>query len=194
MANFEEAVQKVLRHEGVVFDGEGQPVPGKTGYVEHPDDPGGETNYGITVKVARKNGYKGPMMRIPYTIVLVIYRKRYWDRLRGDMNPDQQIAEELFDTAVNMGVKKASRFLQRTLNALNVKGTKYPDLKVDGQVGPKTMAILEQALGVALWYRLVILRALDSLQAVRYIELAEHDEKFESFMPGWLRTRVGVAE
>ena len=76
----------------------------------------------------------------------------------------------------------------------NKKGTTYPDLKVDGQVGPKTIGILGQALAVKPWYKLVLLRALDALQAVRYIRLAEQNERFETFVPGWFRTRVGVTE
>ena len=86
----------------------------------------------------------------------------------------------------------AARFLQRTLNVLNVKGTKYSDLVVDGVIGPRTIEALKRALTVAPWYRLCILRALDSLQCVRYVELAERHPKFESFVPGWLRVRVGV--
>lgn len=103
-------------------------------------------------------------------------------------------SEELFDTGVNCGMPTVKRFLQRTLNVLNVNGTRYPDLVVDGLIGPRTMAALKRALAVAPWYRLCILRALDSLQCVRYIELAERNEKFESFVPGWLRVRVGAGE
>lgn len=194
MAGFDQAVRKVLRHEGVEFGPDGRPLPSRTGYVDHPDDPGGETNYGVTRNVALENGYAGSMRDIPYTKVLEIYRKKYWDDLRGDEIPDQEIAEELFDTGVNCGMPLVKRFLQRTLNVLNVKGTRYPDLVVDGVVGPKTLAMLNQALAVAPWYRLCLLRALDSLQCVRYIELAERDEKFESFMPGWLWARVGVRD
>lgn len=82
----------------------------------------------------------------------------------------------MFDTGVNCGMPTVKKFLQRTLNVLNLKGTKYPDL------------------AVAPWYRLCILRALDSLQCVRYIELAERSERFDSFMPGWLRARVEVRD
>src|SRR5690606_6723661 len=120
------------------FGLDGRPDPGRTGYVNHPDDPGGETNFGVTRKVALENGYAGPMRDIPYTKVLDIYRRRYWDDLQGDEIPDQEIAEELFDTGVNCGMAVVKRFLQRTLNVLNAKGTKYPDLVVDGVVGPRT--------------------------------------------------------
>lgn len=194
MAEFVRAIQKVLRHEGVQFDAAGMPIPGRTGYVDHPDDPGGETNYGITKAVARSYGYEGPMREIPYKTVLEIYRRQYWNEIRGDEIPDQEIAEELFDTGVNCGVGVAKPFLQRTLNVLNKKGVLWPDLVVDGVVGPKTVTVLVTALKSAPYYRLCILRALDSLQCVRYIELAEEKEKFETFMAGWLRTRVGVAD
>jgi len=194
MADFDRAILKVLRHEGVELGPDGRPMPGRTGYANHPDDPGGETNYGVTRTVALENGYAGPMRDIPYTKVLDIYRRMYWDDLLGDEIPDQEIAEEIFDTGVNCGMPVVKRFLQRTLNVLNAKGTKYPDLAVDGMVGPRTIDALRLALAVAPWYRLCILRALDSLQCVRYIELAERDTKFESFVPGWLRVRVGVRD
>ena len=192
MSNFEQALRKVLRHEGVEFDTDGSPLVGRTGYVDHPADPGGETNYGITKNVALENGYLGDMIDIPFFIVKRIYRKRYWDLLSGDALPDQEIAEELFDTAANMGVSVVVRFLQRTLNVLNVGGKKYADITVDGAMGPGTVTALGAALSVAPWYRLAILRALDSLQAVRYIEMAETKPRMEEFVPGWLRNRVGV--
>jgi lysozyme family protein len=194
MSDFGRAIQKILRHEGVQFDAAGMPVPGRTGYANHPDDPGKETNYGVTIAVAREFGYAGPMRDIPYATVLKIYRLRYWDVIRGDEIPDQEIAEELFDTGVNCGVGVAKTFLQRVLNVLNKKGVLWPDITVDGVVGPKTVAVLVTALKTAPYYRLCILRALDSLQCVRYIELAEEKEKFETFVGGWLRTRVGVKD
>ena len=191
---FSKAVMKVLRHEGVQFDEAMLPIAGKTGYSNHPEDPGRETNYGITRAVATELGYHGPMRDLPFPTVLRFYHDEYWNRIRGGEIQDEDIALELFDTAVNCGVKTVSLFLQRTLNALNVKGTKYPDLVVDGKIGNKTVFTLNAALQVAPWYRLCILRALDSLQCVRYIELAEEQEKFETFMPGWLRVRVGVKD
>lgn len=192
MANFDKALIKILRHEGVTLSSSGYPVPGKTGYVNHPDDPGGETNYGITRAVAQEYGYRGLMKDIPFTMVKEIYRKRYWDRLFADAIGAQEIAEELFDTAVNCGVAVVVTFLQRALNALNKNGTLYPDITVDGICGQQTIGILARALAVQPWYRLCILRALDSLQCVRYIELAEKNVKFETFLPGWLKNRVGT--
>jgi len=194
MAHFEPAVRKILEHEGVEFTTDDIPRSGHTGHVHCIDDPGGETNFGITRKVADENGYAGPMKDIPYKKVMNIYKKQYWDRVCGDKIPGQNLATELFDTAVNCGVEVAVSYLQRTLNAMNKKETKYSDIKVDGQMGPVTLATLTVALDVASYYRLCILRALDSLQCVRYINLSERNEKFETFVPGWLRMRVGGHE
>lgn len=192
MADFEKAIQKILRHEGVTFGQDGFPVPGKTGYVHHHDDPGGETNYGITRKVATENGYNGLMSEIPFTKVKEIYRKKYWDKFLGDLIPDQEIAEEIFDTAVNCGVETVVLMLQRTLNVLNKQGTLYTDIKVDGQCGQQTIAVLKQALLVNPKYQKAILVAVNCLQGVRYVELSEKNVKFESFLPGWLLNRVGI--
>ena len=187
---FQSGFRKVLKHEGVEFAADGSVT--KTGYVFHPEDPGGETNYGVTARVAREYGYTGDMRTIPLDVVEDIYRRRYWDKIGGGEIEDPEISDEVFDTAINMGPEKVVEFLQRTLNTLNKKGTLYPDVIADGVCGPKTIEALKAALRVESWYRLCILRALDSLQCVRYITLAEHDQKFETFMPGWLRTRVGV--
>lgn len=192
MADSIKALKKVLRYEGVQFDTQGLPITGKTGYVNNPDDPGGETNYGITIAVARENGYTGAMKDIPFFVVQEIYRKKYMDLIRIESIPDQEIAEELLDTGINCGMGVVVNFLQRVLNVLNKKATLYPDVKVDSICGTGTISALQQALNVAPWYRLCILRALDALQCVRYISLAERDSKFETFIPGWLRNRVGI--
>ena len=192
MADFNKSITKVLRHEGVQFDSSGNPIPGKTGWVNHPSDPGGETNYGITRGVALENGYNGPMKDIPFPKVMDIYKKQYWDKLRLDEVPDQDLATELFDTAVNCGVRVAGEFLQQALNCFNKKATLYPDLVEDGAIGPKSIKVFREALQVKAYYRLIILRAIDNLQGVRYIQLSRKKQKFETFTPGWYRTRVGV--
>src|SRR4051812_21850393 len=89
------------------------------GYVNNPNDPGGETNYGVTVAVARANGYQGSMRAMTRDDALAIYRSQYFHAPKFDdvfaMSP--AIAAELFDTGVNMGPTKAVQFLQRALNA-----------------------------------------------------------------------------
>ena len=70
---FQEALKRVLQHEG--------------GYVNHPSDPGGETNYGITKSVARQYGFKGSMKVIPMDIVEKIYKDQYWNAMSCDSFP-----------------------------------------------------------------------------------------------------------
>jgi lysozyme family protein len=94
--NFERCLREVLRHEG--------------GWVNDAQDPGGETNYGITKRTARAHGYHGHMKSISMSIVEQIYRSGYWDALKAD---DLPIGLDLavFDFAVNSGPSRARSFL-----------------------------------------------------------------------------------
>lgn len=180
-----------MRKEGVVFDANQQPLPGKTGFVDHPKDPGGKTNWGITKRKAREAGYKGLMKDMSYETAKQIYREKDWNLMLGDNIGDQEIAREMLDTGVNIGMWRVIKFLQRVINALNKKATLYPNLKVDGRMGKKTIDTLEVALKTQTWYRAIILRGIDSLQMVRYVELCEKNEDMEIFFPGWARARTG---
>lgn len=166
------------------------------GFVDHPDDSGGPTNYGITVAVARANGYHGDMRELPKSLAREIYRQRYIVRPNFDKVAaiHAEIGYELVDTGVNMGVARASTFFQRVLNVFNMRGSRYADLFVDGDVGEVTL----QALRAYLRWRgrdgeLVMLRALNCLQGTFYIELAEARPKDESFVFGQILQRVQSA-
>lgn len=177
--NFESFIDRIIQNE--------------QGYVDHPDDRGGPTNWGITQAVARKNGYDGPMQDLPLGLAREIYRRRYivepgFDKVA---TINAEIAAELIDTGVNMGPAKASEFLQRALNAFNEKGSRYSDLFVDGAIGDVTL----EALRKYMRYRgvegaRVMVCALNVLQGDRYFEIAENNPSQESFMYGWIRTRV----
>jgi lysozyme family protein len=161
------------------------------GYVNHPHDKGGETNWGITVAVARANGYQGPMKQLPRATAVQIYRKLYWEAPGFDKVAAiyPRVGAELFDTGINMGQSVAGRFLQRALNAFQDAG-----LAQDGRVGPATIRALEgfkrvrKAPGEQ-----VMVAALDCLQGARYIELVEGRQKNRSFVFGWFAHRIGQA-
>lgn len=164
------------------------------GYVNHPADRGGPTNWGITEQVARAYGYGGRMQDMPQGVARQIYLERYWTQPRFNLVNDHSaaIAEELLDTGVNMGTGVAARFLQRALNVLNLEGRTYPDIVVDGAIGRMTLAALQAYLS----FRgrdghVVLLRALNAQQGVRYIEIAEARPSQEAFVHGWLLHRVG---
>lgn len=160
------------------------------GYVNDPSDSGGETNFGITVAVARANGYQGDMADMSQKCAEAIYGRRYWDAVRGDdlAALSDSVAGEVVDTAVNMGVMRAGEFLQRSLNVLNKRGTLYPDIVVDGDIGSRTVAALFSY--VALRDPHTLAKALNCLQGAYYIELSERREKDERFVYGWLKNRV----
>ena len=186
MADFDSALRKVLRHEGVAFDATGYPLPDHTGYSNNPRDNGKETNFGVTIQTARDAGYLGDMKALPYVLAREIYRTSYWMVTRGDEIEDQEIAEEIFDTAVNMGPVTAIRFLQETLNAYNDNGARWADLPVDGLMGPLTANTLKAAIGYSPIYRHGILFCIDALQCVRYIHIRG------PWVPAWVDKRCGV--
>lgn len=163
------------------------------GYVNHPSDRGGETIHGVTVAVARRYGYAGDMRTMPWSVALGIYEQRYYvepgfDRV-AEIAP--AVAEEMVDTGVNMGVHWPAVFLQTALTRFNRRGRDYPNLKIDGDVGPVTRAALKAylarrgALGVT-----VLLRALNSLQGGRYFDITPEDDQNEDFIFGWFAQRI----
>jgi len=164
------------------------------GYSDRDSDSGGKTKFGVTEAVAREHGYKGKMEDLPYDTAKTIAKKAYWDKLSLDaiVGFSPAIAHELFDTGYNQGVGTAARFLQRSLNVLNMGAKFYGDIKVDGAVGPKTVEALKDYLrhrphdGES-----VMLKALNALQGARYIEIAEDRPKDEDYVFGWFRERVG---
>ncbi len=164
------------------------------GYVDHPDDRGGATHFGITARTARAFGYEGDMRDLPRAVAVRIYRRRYWTDTGFDRVAKiaPEVAAELFDTGVNMGPSVAIGFLQRALNALNRRERDWRDVSSSCVVDTATLGALAAfikrrgARGEA-----VLCRALDALQGARYIELAEARPANESFVFGWLQHRLG---
>jgi len=121
-ANFDQALAAVLRHEG--------------GYVNHPRDPGGATNRGVTQAVYddwRKRQGMDPrsVKSITDVELAAIYKRDYWDKVRGDEMP-AGLDYCLFDFAVNSGASRAARYLQSALG-----------VAADGQIGPATLAAVK---------------------------------------------------
>jgi lysozyme family protein len=117
--DFDAAFDALLGHEG--------------GYSHHPSDPGGETMWGITRRVATQEGYAGEMRMLPRDTAKAIYRKRYWNAIRADELP-AALRYALFDAAVNSGVSQAVKWLQRAV-----------DVQDDGILGPMTLAAAQRA-------------------------------------------------
>ena len=116
---FDDAFTKLMGHEG--------------GFVDHPADPGGATNWGVTQRVARANGYTGDMRDFPQDAAKTIYRKAYWDSVRADELPGG-LRYAVFDAAVNSGPTQAVKWLQRAVGAAD-----------DGRIGPQTLSMARAA-------------------------------------------------
>lgn len=163
-------------------------------YTNDPADRGGETNFGITVAVARENGYTGPMKAMTRDQAVAIYRSKFWIRSGFYLISaiSQPVAAKLFDAGVNQGVGTVGMYLQRVLNVFNRQGVDYADIPVDGGIGAKTAAALQGFLtkrGTADG-ELVLLRALNDLQGASYIAIAEHDPTQEKYAFGWILNRI----
>lgn len=163
------------------------------GYVDHPNDKGGPTNWGITQVTARAHGYAGDMRNLTREQALSILEADYWYGPRFDQvaTVSSVIAEELCDTGVNMGPSVPVKWLQRWLNAFNNQQKLYPDLVADGQIGPRSISALKSYLAArGKDGEEVMLRALNCSQGQRYLELAEGRPANESFVYGWVKERV----
>jgi lysozyme family protein len=171
-------------------------VIGREGsFTNNPNDPGGATCWGITERVARANGYAGPMNALPRDTAKEIYFGQYVRKpgFSAIMPLSERIAEEVVDTGVNMGPAVSAMMLQRALNALNGQAKYYPDIAVDGDVGPGTITALKAYLARrGPGGEVVLLKALNVLQGERYIEIAEKRQAAEDFVYGWLANRVAL--
>ena len=136
--NFDQAFETLIGHEG--------------GYVNDPRDPGGETKYGIS-----KRAYPGEdIAGMTLERARELYRRDYWSPAGCDAVPDG-VKFDLFDMAVNSGVKTAIRTLQRAV------GT-----EPDGVLGPVT------------------LQAIQSMHAARLVaRFNGHRLQFMSSLPTW---------
>lgn len=133
MAKFELAIPMVFKHEG--------------GYVNDPNDPGGATNYGISLRYLKTLGdldndgfLNGDLdqdgdvdiddiKKFTPQDALVIYKTQWWDRYNYAQINDQAIATKIFDLAINMGAGRSHKLAQEALNDLGTK------VKVDGILG-----------------------------------------------------------
>jgi lysozyme family protein len=160
--NYPNALKHVLVHEG--------------GYVNHPRDPGGETNKGVTIAVyrayrARKGLPAQSVRHISDAELNEIYKLQYWNRVRGDQLP-AGVDYVVFDGAVNSGPSQSIKWLQRALGCT-----------VDGNMGEGTLAAIEACDDHrALIDRICQLR-MGFLRALR---------TWSTFGTGWTRRVSGV--
>lgn len=160
------------------------------GYSNNPADPGGETNHGVTVAVAREAGYTGPMRELPKDFAQQLYLRDYVERpnFHRVVALSPAVGEKLVDAGVNAGPGRSARWFQESLNHLSRGGADYPLLGVDGQIGAQTLAAyraLERKRGRVKACELT-LKLVDVQQGAHYLSLRK-----PMFIVGWADTRLG---
>jgi len=153
--NYETCLEMILHHEG--------------GYVNHPKDPGGETNLGVTKRVYEDWGGDKDMRDLTVEDVAPIYKKNYWDRMKCDQIPNG-LDLCVFDFGVNAGTGRSAKYLQTMIGTV-----------ADGGIGPNTLLALgnyieEEGLE----------GAIKNFQDARQ-EYYESLNTFETFGRGWTR-------
>ena len=159
MSNFDACLKIILHHEG--------------GYVNHPKDPGGMTNLGVTKRVYEEwVGYavsEHTMKNLTEEDVAPIYKKNYWDRVKADQLPEG-LDLCVFDWAVNSGTGRAAKKLQAMIGTT-----------VDGGIGPNTLRALKMYCNTE-----GIEAAISDYTKMRQ-EFYEGLSTFDTFGRGWTR-------
>jgi len=139
------------------------------GYVNHPSDPGGETNLGVTRAVyeqyAGRQVMDGEMEGLTHDDVYPIYKENYWDRVRADDLPSG-VDWAVFDWGVNSGTSRAAKALQRIVG-----------VEQDGGIGPMTLQAVAS------------IEPVDIVDQMHYMREGFYRSlsTFDTFGRGWLR-------
>lgn len=178
MAEFVPAWEELLKEEG--------------GLVDHPNDPGGITNFGISLRWALqtddrdRDGFQDAdinrdgkvnaddIRQLTKARTASLYRAYWWDEYRYGQIEDQALASRVFSMSVNMGASRAHKLLQRAVGAC------APRITVDGLLGPKSRS------AIACCHPGALLAALKAEQAGFYRLLAATKPRFKPFLQGWL--------
>ena len=166
-ANYNKCLETILHHEG--------------GYVNHPKDPGGETNLGVTKRVYEAWVMENDLSQKDMKDLLVedvapIYRKNYWDRMKCDDIP-AGLDLCVFDFGVNAGTGRSAKYLQTMIGTV-----------ADGGIGPNTLRALDayvDANGIE--------GAIKNFQEARQ-KYYESLSTFDTFGKGWTRRNTETTE
>lgn len=166
MADFESFFPTLLSHEG--------------GFVNHPNDPGGATNKGITFATFKANakalGIEPTLENLKSLTddqAMAIYRARYWNAIRGDEIEDQAVAEQIFDFYVNAG-RNAIKVLQRTVNGFGYH------FDINGKIDSAVLSAVNGISPPALY------REYREKRIAYYEWIATRNPKLKVFLKGWL--------
>jgi len=160
MANFNDAIVKTLAREGGAK------------FTDVPSDKGGATKYGIS-----QAAYPNLDIRnLTEQQARDIYKRDYWDRVGGDNIQSQLVAENIFDTAVNMGVRTASKLAQLCIDTT----------PADGVLGKNSVDAINAADANQ------FLAAYTISKVARYADICNKDKSQTKFLLGWINRTLGA--
>lgn len=169
----------------------------EAGYVNDKDDRGGETNCGITKKVAemykaelvKRFKWDGKMINLTKQMAYWIYDVEFWQKMRLDDIHKRcpALADKMFDVGINAGWNVSGQWLQLILNVANMKQAFYKDLVIDGNVGSVTIAALDalykkRGVKQTNWN---MVKLFICKQGAHYVDISFKREDNESFLWGW---------
>ena len=158
MADFDPAVAKTLIREGGAR------------FTDNPDDRGGATKYGIS-----QRAYPNlDIANLSEDQARAIYKQDYWDRVSGDKLKSQAVAENIFDTAVNMGPTTATKLAQMILG-----------VGIDGKLGQTTLDAINKLDEKA------FLAEFTLAKVARYAAICKRDPTQSKFLLGWINRSLG---
>lgn len=159
-SNAQEAIHRILKNEG--------------GFVNHPRDPGGATNKGVTIGTLRRLGMDldgdgdvdvSDLKQLTTADAVKVYKRFYWDAVQADLLP-HGVDYTVADFAVNSGPRRAAQYLQRAVG-----------VRADGVIGPKTIT------AVGLSGSEVVIRRVNAER----LAFMKRLPTWATFGPGWQR-------
>jgi lysozyme family protein len=175
MADFTQAFQLMITHEG--------------GYVNDPDDPGGETYKGVARKIFSKwsgwttidilkqqSGFPANLDKSDdlQSAVADFYRVNFWDKINGDQISNQDVANSIFDFGVNAGSSTSSSLAQMVVGA-----------KSDGVIGPSSLASINN------FDPDHFLAAFTVAKIARYVNIVKKRPTSRKYFYGWVIRALG---
>lgn len=176
MSDFEKAMTFVMKNEG------GDKEDG--GFVNHPNDRGGPTKYGISLKFWHDLDKKitaSDIYNLTYEKACELYKKYFYSKYKCDKITDDSIAIYFFDCCVQHGGFRAVKFLQKALN-YDIK-TK---LEVDGKIGEKTLEAVNDTYLKDKHGKGFLLNAMKSERANFMRNIVKNDETQRVNLKSWL--------
>lgn len=167
MANFDEAIQCVLKNEG--------------GFVDDPDDPGGATNFGLSIRFLHtlktfRNITEDQLKNMSKDEAISIYKSELWDRYQYDRITPDPIATKLFDISVDIGQANAVKVIQKACNEIN-KNTIYQD----GVLGPMTVNTVNES------DQDLLMKQFKAFCLRYYYKITVINPKLLKYLTGWER-------